>query len=63
MTDRTIRQATRTYDGRDAAERIAHLEAECAALRAELARLREADRTQRADFVADAVRELERLHV
>ena len=63
MTDRAIRQATRTHDGRDQAERIEHLEAELAACRAEIARLREADSVQRRAFVAEVEREMERLHV
>lgn len=45
MTERTIRQKTRTLDGRPAAERIEQLEAEVAALRAELAKLRAAHPT------------------
>lgn len=63
MTERLLRQATRTHDGRDQAERIEHLEAEVKALRAELARVREADSAQRRAFVAEVEREMERLHV
>jgi hypothetical protein len=63
MTDRALRHATRTYDGRDAAERIEFLEAEVTALRAEVARLRSAEDTQRRAFVDRACAELTRLHV